>query len=195
MLASGRAAPAPHSASTSRRATSSRCRSRCRISSAARRPTAEVARNVTQIIAANLQALRPVRADRSGGLHREDLQLRRAAALSPTGAPSTRRRWSPAASRARATAGSRPNSGCGTCSPASSSPASSISPRPTTGGASRTSSPTRSIERLTGEKGYFDSRIVFIDETGRRSAASSASPSWIRTAPMCAISRAARTSC
>jgi TolB protein len=29
-------------------------------------------------------------------------------------------------------------------------------------------------ERLTGEKGYFDSRVVFIDESARRSAASSA---------------------
>ncbi len=42
-------------------------------------------------------------------------------------------------------------------------------------------------ERLTGEKGYFDSRVVFVDETGPGSAASSGSPSWIRTAPMCAI--------
>ena len=50
-------------------------------------------------------------------------------------------------------------------------------------------------ERLTGEKGYFDSRVVFVDETGRRSAASSGSPSWIRTAPTCAISRAATISC
>ena len=58
------------------------------------------------------------------------------------------------------------NSGCGTCSPASSSTASSISPRPTIGGASPTSSPTQIYETLTGEKGYFDSRIVFVDETG-----------------------------
>jgi TolB protein len=42
-------------------------------------------------------------------------------------------------------------------------------------------------ERLTGEKGYFDSRIVFVDETGP--------PSWIRMAPMCAISRAATSWC
>ncbi len=40
-------------------------------------------------------------------------------------------------------------------------------------------------ERLTGEKGYFDTRVVFVDETGPRPSASSAWPSWIRTAPTC----------
>ena len=45
-------------------------------------------------------------------------------------------------------------------------PASSISPRPTIAAASPTSSPTSIYERLTGEKGYFDSRVVFVDETG-----------------------------
>ena len=89
-------------------------------------------------------ALRPVRADRSGGLSRRSSTSTPCRGL-PTGARSTPRRWSPAASRGRATAGSRPSSGCGTCSPAASSPASNISPRPTTGGASPTSSPMRSM--------------------------------------------------
>ena len=40
-------------------------------------------------------------------------------------------------------------------------------------------------EQLTGEKGYFDTRVVFVDETGPKDSASSASPSWTRTAPTC----------
>ena len=40
-------------------------------------------------------------------------------------------------------------------------------------------------ERITGEKGYFDTRIVFISETGpAHEAASSGWRSWIRTAPI-----------
>ena len=89
-------------------------------------------------------ALRPVRADRPGGLHREDRQHRRAAAL-PRLAGDQR---AGAGHRPRHAPGrrpaARPSSGCGTCSPASSSPASSTSPRRTTGAASRTSSPMRS---------------------------------------------------
>ena len=38
-------------------------------------------------------------------------------------------------------------------------------------------------ERITGEKGYFDTRIVFISEAGPASSASSAWRSWTRTAP------------
>ena len=37
-------------------------------------------------------------------------------------------------------------------------------------------------EALTGEKGYFDTRVVFVDEQDLRPSASSASPSWTRTA-------------
>ena len=40
-------------------------------------------------------------------------------------------------------------------------------------------------EQLTGEKGYFDTRVVFVDETGPKDSASSGSPSWTRTAPTC----------
>ncbi len=40
-------------------------------------------------------------------------------------------------------------------------------------------------ERLTGDGGYFDTRIVFVDESGPEGpAASSAWRSWTRTAPM-----------
>ena len=51
-------------------------------------------------------------------------------------------------------------------------------------------------ERLTGEKGYFDTRVVFVDESGpKNKRARSGSPSWTRTAPTCAISRTAGRSC
>ncbi len=52
--------------------------------------------------------------------------------------------------------------------PASSSTGSSSMRAPTTGAASPTSSPTRSTSGLTGEKGYFDTRIVFVDESGSK---------------------------
>ena len=51
---------------------------------------------------------------------------------------------------------------------ASSSPASNISPRRNTGAASRHIISDQIYERLTGEKGYFDSRVVFVDETGSK---------------------------
>jgi TolB protein len=38
-------------------------------------------------------------------------------------------------------------------------------------------------ERLTGEKGYFDTRVVFVAESGSRTNRSSAWRSWTRTAP------------
>ena len=39
---------------------------------------------------------------------------------------------------------------------------------------------------MTGIDGYFDTRIVFVAEGGPRTSASSASPSWTRTASTCA---------
>src|SRR6516225_1311040 len=50
-------------------------------------------------------------------------------------------------------------------------------------------------ERLTGEGGYFDSRVVFVDETGPPERRVKRLAIWIRTAPMCAISPAATSSC
>jgi TolB protein len=41
-------------------------------------------------------------------------------------------------------------------------------------------------QRLTGEKGYFDSRVVFVSESGPKTDRRSGWRSWIRTAPMCA---------
>ena len=46
-------------------------------------------------------------------------------------------------------------------------------------------------QRLTGEKGYFDSRVVFVDESGPKERGSSGWPSWTRTAPTSAFSPAA----
>jgi hypothetical protein len=43
-------------------------------------------------------------------------------------------------------------------------------------------------KRVTGEEGYFDTRIAYVSETGRSTSASSASPSWTRTAPTTATS-------
>jgi len=75
---------------------------------------------------------------------------------------------SPAASRGKARQSCAPNSAVGRVRRQPNSRRSSISPRPTTGAASRTSFRTNIYERLTGEKGYFDTRIVFIDETGSK---------------------------
>ena len=65
----------------------------------------DIARNVTGDHHQQSAAQRAVRADQSAGLHREDRQLRRGAALSRLARRSTRRRWSPAASPSRATDG------------------------------------------------------------------------------------------
>ena len=94
-LRSGR--PARCSASTSPRATSSRCRSRCRTSSAALRPTptsrATSPRSSPPISSAPACSRRSIRRPTS----RRSPTSTRCRAF-PTGAPSTRRRWSPAAS-------------------------------------------------------------------------------------------------
>ena len=41
--------------------------------------------------------------------------------------------------------------------------------------------------RITGEGGYFDSRIVFVSETGSKEAARNGWQSWIPTGRMCSI--------
>ncbi len=95
----------PSSASTSPRATSSRSRSRFRISSAAAPNDSEVARNVTQVITANLKRsglFAPI--DPAAYIEKVSNidalpRFRRLAR------PSTPRRSSPAASPARATGG------------------------------------------------------------------------------------------
>ena len=91
---------------------------------------------------------------------------------SPIGARSTPRRWSPARCRRRATAGSGSSSGCGT----------SFAEQQLAGFAYTTTRQNwRRIahiiadeiyKRITGEDGYFDTRIVYIAEirAGARSA-------------------------
>ena len=85
---------------------------------------------------------------------------------SRTGARSTPRRWWWAGRGGRRTAASSPSFACGTCSRAGSSHPS----------ASRSAQnewrrlghlvADQVYQRLTGEKGYFDTQIVFVDETG-----------------------------
>jgi len=55
--------------------------------------------------------------------------------------------------------------GCGTCSPASSSRQAIFRPFENVRRIAHIVSDAIYV-RLTGEKGYFDSRIVFVDETG-----------------------------
>ena len=118
------------------------------------------------VITANLQRSGLVRADRPAAFIEKIFEYRCGAAVSPIGASSTPRRWSPAASPARATDGCARSSASGTCSPASRSPASNISPRPDNWRRVAHIIADAIYERLTGEKGYFDTRIVFVDETG-----------------------------
>ena len=152
--------------STLPRAIFSRCRSRSPNSSAAVEGDDDTASGVTQIITAQPAAQRPVRPDRSRRVYRNDRQRRHGAAFSRLAqrqCAGARDRTRDAADRRAA---ARPNSGCGTCSPASSSPASNISPRRTIGAASAHIISDAIYEQLTGNGGYFDSRIVFVDETG-----------------------------
>ena len=125
---------------------------------------ADAAREISDVVANDLKSsglFLPI--DHAAFIEKGlDVAARRASRI---GARSTRK---PLLSGAlvTATASSRPSSGCGTCSPASSSPASSSSPAPKD--ARRVGHIIADViyERITGEKGYFDTRIVFVDELG-----------------------------
>ena len=110
-------------------------------------------------------ALRSLRPDRSSRLYRKNLDHRHAAPLCRLAADQ-RAGAGHRRGRRRATAGSRPSSGCGTCSPASSCTASNTPPRPRTGGASPTSSPTRSTSGSPARRAISTRRVVFVDESG-----------------------------
>ena len=72
-----------------------------------------------------------------------------------------------AVAAAGATAGCASSSACGTSSPSSRSTGFAYHDHAgRTGAASPTSSPTRSTSGITGEDGYFDTRIVYVAETG-----------------------------
>jgi TolB protein len=51
------------------------------------------------------------------------------------------------------------------------------------------------LRPLTGEGAYFDSRIVYVAESGPRGSARSASPSWTRTGPITGSSPTASPRC
>ena len=182
------------SSSTSPRATSSRCRSRCRISSAVGLHDPDGGRNVSQIITANLQ--------RSGLFAPIDP----AAYIEKISNIDTVPRfadWRQINAQAlvtgrvdaRPTAGSRPSSGCGTCSPASSCAASNTSPRRQLAAhrPHHLGCDLRAAHRREGLLRHPHRVRRRIRPEG--APRSSGSRSWIRTAPMCAISRAATISC
>ena len=157
---------APCSSSTSPRASSSRCRSRSASSMARpRRPSSAAATSPTWSAPTSIArgcsgrsipARSSSRPSELQGLPRfADWRQINAEAL-VTGTVGA----------ARPAATSRSSSGSGTCSPASRCAACASPPRPTTGAASRTRSPMRCIERITGEGAYFDSQIVYVSESG-----------------------------
>ncbi len=127
---------------------------------------ADGARGVTQVITANLQALRPVRADRSGRLHREASPPSIRFRASRTGASSMPRRWSPAASRARATDGCKAEFRLWDVFAGQQLIGQQYFTTPDNWRRIAHIISDAIYERLTGEKGYFDTRIVFVDETG-----------------------------
>ena len=82
------------------------------------------------------------------------------------GATSTPRHWSPAASGGKATGACRRNSGCGTCLGGQQLDGKQYLTTPDNWRRIAHIISDAIYERLTGEGGYFDSRVVFVDETG-----------------------------
>ena len=162
----GRPAPPRYCASISTRATSSRSRSLCRIFSPAARPTAKRRASISQIITANLKRsglFAPI--DPAAFLEKitntdVPAALCRLARHQCAGAGHR------AHYRARTTGGSRPSSGCGTCSAATQLTGQQYFSTPDNFRRIAHIISDAIYERLTGESGYFDSRIVFVDETG-----------------------------
>ena len=112
------------------------------------------------------QAQRSVRADRSGRISRKDRQRRRGAAVSRLAHHQRAGAGRPAGSRASPTDGSRPNSGCGMSLAGQQLAGQQYFTTPDNWRRIAHIISDAIYERLTGEKGYFDSRVVFVDETG-----------------------------
>ena len=160
-----RARPARCCASTSPKATCSRCRSRCPISSPARRPRAETARNVTAVITNNLQR---------SGLFAPINPPAFIEKITNTDAVPRFADWRAINAQALVT-GRITRQGDGRLK--AEFRLWDVFAGQQLDGKQYFTTPDnwRRIahiisdaiyERLTGEKGYFDSRIVFIDETG-----------------------------
>ena len=112
------------------------------------------------------ETLRAVRSRSTAGLHRADQQSRRARRVLPTGASSTRRRSSPAASRRKRTAASRAEFRLWDVVAGQQLVGQQYFADPRQLAAHRPYHRRRHLRALTGEKGYFDTRVVFVDETG-----------------------------
>ena len=155
-------------------------------------PDPAMARGVTQIITSNLQRsglFAPI--DQAAYIEKITNidQVAKFEADQRAGA-GDRHSW-----RASRTAGSAPTSGSGTCSRPSISTGKEYSTPPDNWRRIAHLISDAIYERLTGEKGYFDTRVVFVDESGPKTRAVNASRSWTRTAPTSASSPAATTSC
>ena len=145
----------------------------------------QVGRSIAEVVAADLERSGLFRAARPPRLHPDARVAARRAALRRLAADQRPGAGHRHGADRRATAGSGSSSGCGTCSPSSSCAGFAYTTTPAaTGAASPTSSPTRSTSGITGEDGYFDTRIVYIAEIrAGTDSGSSASRSWTRTAP------------
>ena len=186
----GRAAHRHH-----RRATSSRCRSRLPDFVGGAPGDADVARDVTQSSppicsapACSRRSIRPPSSRRSPTSTR--------CRVSPTGAPSTRRRWSPGRVTRQADGRLKAEfrlwdvfAGQQLAGQQYFTDARQLAPH-------RAHHLRRDLRAAHRREGLFRQprRVRRRDRTAR-SAASSGWRSWTRTAPTCAISRAARTSC
>ena len=188
-------APTRWSASTSPRATSSRSRSRFRISSAAARNDSDVAPQRHAGDHRQPEALRPVRADRSGGLHRERVEHRRAAAvcrLARHQRPGARHRPHHPPGRRPAEVGI-PAVGCGLRRAAHRR---AIFHRARHLAACRAHHLRRDLPAADRRIGLFrQPRGVRRRIRPQGAAGQAARASWIRTAPTCASSPAAAISC
>ena len=111
-------------------------------------------------------ALRPVRADRSGRLHRAHHECGQRCRPSPTGARSTRRRWSPAASSRQGDGRLRTEFRLWDVFGGQQLAGQQYFTSPDNWRRIAHIISDAIYERLTGEKGYFDTRVVFVDESG-----------------------------
>ena len=142
----------------------------CRISSAARPADTETAQRRFADHHRQSQAQRPVRADRSGGLHREDRQRRCGAALSRLAHHQCAGARRPGAMTRQADGRLKAEFRLWDVFAGQQLAGQQYFTTPDNWRRIAHIISDAIYERLTGEKGYFDSRVVFIDETGPEGA-------------------------